>query len=60
MLRQALDEGQMLTDRIARPRLLGEAERLIKALRAVAVEKSFAANAIERTSPLLERLRSQH
>ena len=49
--RQALDEGQVLTDRVARPGVLGQAERLITAPYAVAVEKFLAANAIERTFP---------
>ena len=48
VLRRALAEGRTLSDRIARPGVLGEAERMVTALHAAAVERFLGANAIAR------------
>jgi anhydro-N-acetylmuramic acid kinase len=50
VLRGALDEGRALTDRTARPGGLAEAERMVTALHAAAVERLIAANGIARAS----------
>jgi anhydro-N-acetylmuramic acid kinase len=50
LLRQALEEGRALGDRTSRPGVLDEAERMVTALHAAAVENFLAANAIERAS----------
>ena len=50
VLRQALEEGRALRDRTARPGVLVEAERMVTALHAAAVERFLAANTIERAS----------
>ena len=50
VLRQALQEGRALTSRTARPGVLAEAERMVTALHAAAVEKLLAANGIARAS----------
>ena len=48
VLRRALAEGRTLSDRITRPGILGEAERMVTALHAAAVERFLGANAIAR------------
>ena len=48
VLRRALDEGRALRDRTARPGVLAQAERMVTALHAAAVERFLAANAIAR------------
>jgi anhydro-N-acetylmuramic acid kinase len=50
VLRQALEEGRALRDRAARPGVLGEAERMVTALHAAAVENFLAANNIDKSS----------
>jgi anhydro-N-acetylmuramic acid kinase len=50
VLRQALEAGRTLADRTARPGMLVEAERMVTALHAMAVEKFLATNAVEPAS----------
>jgi len=50
VLRQALEEGRALHERTARPGMLAEAERMVTALHAAAVEKLLTTNTIERAS----------
>src|SRR5262249_38368299 len=48
LLRRALAEAATLTDRAARPGILAEAERMVTAAHAEAVEKFLSANTIDR------------
>jgi anhydro-N-acetylmuramic acid kinase len=50
MLRRALENGRSLDDRAARPGVLGQAERMITARHAEAVETFLAVNKIDRSS----------
>lgn len=50
VLRRALDEARNLADRAARPGVLDEAERMVTARHAAAVEAFFAANGIDRAT----------
>jgi anhydro-N-acetylmuramic acid kinase len=48
--RQALEAGRTLADRTARPGMLAEAERMVTALHAAAVQNFLTATAIEPAS----------
>ena len=50
VLRRALEEGRALRNRTGRPGVLAEAERMVTALHAGAVEQLLAESAIERAS----------
>jgi len=50
LLRDALRQGAALTDRVARPGVLGEAEAFVTAAHAEAVEAFLDANGIDRSS----------
>jgi anhydro-N-acetylmuramic acid kinase len=50
VLRQALEAGRALADRAARPGVLADAERMVTALHAAAIEKFLAVNAIDRAA----------